>query len=74
VLYTDGLTDAYAPARIVTPADLASLLAPCAGGSAGEIAETLRRTTVAPGDDRPPRDDILIVVLRVVDAPVPAAA
>ena len=37
VLYTDGLTDAYAPARIFTPADLVAALAPCGGLPAADI-------------------------------------
>lgn len=74
ILYTDGLTDAFAPARIVSSADLAAVLAPCAGAGAGEIAETLRRTTVGRENGRTPRDDILIVVLRIADAPARATA
>ena len=74
VLYTDGLTDAYAPARLVSSADLAAVLEKCGGAGAEEIAETLRRTTVAPEERRPPRDDILVVVLRVADTPASVTA
>ena len=44
VLYTDGLTDAYAPERIVTPADLAAALERCHGRPAAEITRARRRS------------------------------
>ncbi|HEX2124937.1 MAG TPA: MASE1 domain-containing protein [Thermoleophilaceae bacterium] len=69
VLYTDGLTDAYAPERIVTTDDLAAMLEECRGQPASEIA---RRFTESVLDDRgrEPRDDIALLVLRI--PPVPA--
>jgi integral membrane sensor domain MASE1/anti-sigma regulatory factor (Ser/Thr protein kinase) len=68
VLYTDGLTDAYAPARIVSSADLTSILESCAGRSAPEIAAGLQGALLdtAAGE---PRDDIALFVLRI---PLPA--
>lgn len=66
VLYTDGLTDAYAPSRIVTPAELAAILASCAGRGAREIANAIKAALL----DRieiAPRDDIALLVLRVRD-------
>ncbi len=64
VLYTDGLTDAYAPGRIVTRASLIAALQSCAGRSATEIAGQLHE--VALGSIRTePRDDIVLLVLRV---------
>ncbi|MEA2426134.1 MAG: hypothetical protein QOH13_2544 [Thermoleophilaceae bacterium] len=64
VLYTDGLTDANAPARMLSEADLLAALRDCAGMSAGEIAA--RMESVALGDsDAEPRDDIAIVVAKI---------
>jgi serine phosphatase RsbU (regulator of sigma subunit) len=66
LLYTDGLTDAYAPAHTVALADLESLLGSCAGLSAGEIAERVSRAVLDLAQSEP-RDDIALVVLRIVD-------
>jgi integral membrane sensor domain MASE1/anti-sigma regulatory factor (Ser/Thr protein kinase) len=68
VLYTDGLTDAFAPERIVTHADLTTALAPLAGKSAPEIAREVARKLLG-GNEHEPRDDIALLVLRI-----PAAA
>jgi integral membrane sensor domain MASE1 len=68
LFYTDGLTDAYAPAHTLAPADLEALLGSCASMSADEIAERVSRAVT--DDSRPgfePRDDIALVVLRIVD-------
>jgi integral membrane sensor domain MASE1/anti-sigma regulatory factor (Ser/Thr protein kinase) len=70
VLYTDGLTDAFAPERIVTQADLASALAALAGRSAPEIAREVARTLLG-GGEHEPRDDVALLVLRV-PAGIPA--
>jgi serine phosphatase RsbU (regulator of sigma subunit) len=64
VMYTDGLTDAGAPDRILGPEDIASCLTGAGGRGVQELigaAESLAR------DDRgtPPRDDIAILALRV---------
>jgi integral membrane sensor domain MASE1 len=66
LLYTDGLTDAYAPAHMLAPADIESMLAACAGLSAGEVAERLYSAVLDLGRSEP-RDDIALVVLRIVD-------
>jgi PAS domain S-box-containing protein len=64
VLYTDGLTDAYAPDRMLVEADLLAALQDCAGLSAGEVALHIER--VALGDNGgEPRDDIAILVARI---------
>jgi integral membrane sensor domain MASE1 len=64
LLYTDGLTDAYAPERIVSQAELAAALESCAGMSAAGIASGIQEV-VLDGGDRGPRDDITILVLRI---------
>ena len=75
VLYTDGVTDAQAPARILSQADLAEVLRDCGGHDAAAIAECVERAATAPNGngngDEPvePRDDVAILVLRVVSAP-----
>jgi serine phosphatase RsbU (regulator of sigma subunit)/integral membrane sensor domain MASE1/anti-sigma regulatory factor (Ser/Thr protein kinase) len=68
VLYTDGLTDAYAPQRVVTAEDLVSVLETCAGASAPEIAQGIR-AAVLDGNRSEPRDDIALLVLRLPDRP-----
>jgi integral membrane sensor domain MASE1 len=66
LLYTDGLTDAYAPAHTLVPADVESLLGSCAGFSADKTAQHIYSTVLElrPSD---PRDDIALVVLRIAD-------
>jgi integral membrane sensor domain MASE1 len=64
VLYTDGLTDAYAPGRIVRRASLVAALESCAGRSASEIASDLQGAVLAPGEAEP-RDDVVLLVLRI---------
>jgi integral membrane sensor domain MASE1 len=66
LLYTDGLTDAYAPAHTLETADVESLLGSCAGLSAGEIAERVSRAVLDLGRSEP-RDDIALVVLRIAE-------
>jgi integral membrane sensor domain MASE1 len=66
LLYTDGLTDAFAPAHTLSPADVESLLGSCAGMSADEIAEHMSRAVLGLSRSDP-RDDIALVVLRIVD-------
>jgi hypothetical protein len=64
VLYTDGVTDAAAPDRILTPAALVDAVGSTAGLAADEIAErTLGAALNGAGAD--PRDDIAIMVLKV---------
>jgi serine phosphatase RsbU (regulator of sigma subunit) len=64
VLYTDGLTEAYAPADTASRAHLQSLLRSHASASSEEIAEDIFRAMLA-GHSTEPRDDIALVVLRV---------
>jgi serine phosphatase RsbU (regulator of sigma subunit) len=64
MLYTDGVTDAYAPDRILDDHDLASLLASCAGRSASEIVDQIQHAALD-DDGRQPRDDVALVVVRV---------
>ena len=64
LLYTDGLTDAYAPDRIVTQEELVAALERCAGRQAEGIASAVQ-DVVLNGGDRGPRDDITVLVLRV---------
>jgi serine phosphatase RsbU (regulator of sigma subunit) len=64
VLYTDGLTDAYAPGRIVKRAGLVAALESCARSSATEIASGLQDAVLGGGAGEP-RDDIVLLVLRV---------
>jgi len=68
VLYTDGLTDAYAPQRSLTQADLAEMLVASAGRPASQIARDLARAALGKSDAQP-RDDIALLVLGI-----PAAA
>jgi integral membrane sensor domain MASE1 len=64
LIYTDGLTDAYAPRRIATEDDLAAVLIPLVGLPAEQIAMQVTRAMLPEGWGRP-RDDILLFVLRV---------
>ncbi len=70
VLYTDGLTDAYAPRRSVTPADVEAALRPHGGRPASEITSAVTRTLLGV-DGEQPRDDIALLVLRVPPTAVP---
>jgi serine phosphatase RsbU (regulator of sigma subunit) len=67
VLYTDGVTDAGAPQRIWTAAELSDEVGSTDGLHADEIAERMLRSVLdgIPGE---PRDDIAIVVLKVPEA------
>jgi PAS domain S-box-containing protein len=64
VLYTDGLTDAYAPDRMLVESDLLAALRDCAGLSAAEVAQHLERVALG-SNGAEPRDDIAILVARV---------
>jgi integral membrane sensor domain MASE1 len=64
MLYTDGLTDAYAPDRSLDVDDLALVLASCTGRSASEIADRIERAALD-DDTRQPRDDVALVVVRL---------
>lgn len=62
VLYTDGLTDAHAPGRILSEADLCELLAAGHGRPADELAAFLEQSAT---DGRDVRDDIALLVIEV---------
>lgn len=64
VLYTDGVTDAQAPERILGPEELAAVLVACQGCGAAESAQRLEQEAAGP-DGRDPRDDIAILVARM---------
>lgn len=63
VTYTDGLTDAAAPARTWSPEDVASALAALHGENAVTIAQRL--VDAAIGDVTSPRDDVALLALRM---------
>jgi PAS domain S-box-containing protein len=66
VLYTDGVTDAHAPGRILSQADLAEVLRACEDHSAAALAECVERAATGDGGDGEPRDDVAILVLRML--------
>jgi Stage II sporulation protein E (SpoIIE) len=49
VLFTDGLREAFAPDRIVTPPQLAAALASCVGATAGGIAREIGERLIEDG-------------------------
>jgi integral membrane sensor domain MASE1/serine phosphatase RsbU (regulator of sigma subunit) len=65
LLYTDGLTDAYAPDRIVGQDELMAALQHSAGAKAAEIAARVQSVALDGRRDGGPRDDITVLVLRV---------
>lgn len=65
LLYTDGLTDARAPAEILDEEALVELLVQAAGLRGPELAAYLERSATAEQD---PRDDIALLVLDRVAA------
>jgi PAS domain S-box-containing protein len=67
VLYTDGVTDAGAPARVLTAPELTASIGAPAGLGADEIAERMLRAALATIDGEP-RDDIAIIVVKVPEA------
>ncbi|HEX3263516.1 MAG TPA: MASE1 domain-containing protein [Solirubrobacterales bacterium] len=64
LLYTDGLTDAYAPQRVVSVEELVTALTSCAGRPAADIAADVQRVALDGGGDGA-RDDVTVLVLRV---------
>ena len=62
VFYTDGVTDAHAPERLLSHDALSAALAECKGQSPAEVASHLE-TLALGGIEGPPRDDIAIVVV-----------
>jgi PAS domain S-box-containing protein len=73
VFYTDGVTEAGAPRRILDPDALESLVASCHGLEPAALASRIERSAVeATGGDL--RDDIAILVARVRPAELGTAA
>jgi PAS domain S-box-containing protein len=64
VLYTDGLTDAAAPARVLGADELLAILGECAGMTPQQIVAHLQARAVGSVE---PRDDIALIVLQVSD-------
>jgi integral membrane sensor domain MASE1/serine phosphatase RsbU (regulator of sigma subunit) len=64
LLYTDGLTEAYAPAYTSVRPDIHSLLQANLGSNANEIAEDVYRRMLDFGPSEP-RDDVALVVVRI---------
>jgi serine phosphatase RsbU (regulator of sigma subunit) len=64
VLYTDGVTDSAAPARVLDAASLAAAVGPASSLDADEIAERVMNAALT-GAGEEPRDDIAILVLKV---------
>ncbi len=67
LLYTDGLTDARAPGRFMSDADLAELLARGHGLNVEQLAEFVEDGATA---GQAPRDDIAILVVQFAGVPV----
>jgi serine phosphatase RsbU (regulator of sigma subunit) len=63
VLYTDGITEARAPERVLEPEDLHGALAGAPGDSAQRIVEHLAALAMGK-EGTPPRDDIAVLALR----------
>jgi serine phosphatase RsbU (regulator of sigma subunit)/PAS domain-containing protein len=63
VLYTDGITDARAPERVIEPQQLHDALHAIPAGSAQRIVEQLAALAVGK-EGTPPRDDIALLALR----------
>jgi PAS domain S-box-containing protein len=61
MLYTDGLTDAQAPAHVLSEADVIGLLARGHGLPAPELATALEASATAGGEHR---DDIALLVIQ----------
>ncbi len=68
VFYTDGLLDAYAPARALSEAALVALVDSCAGLSAAGIAERIQTVALDLAGTEP-RDDVALLVLRAETEP-----
>jgi PAS domain S-box-containing protein len=70
IMYTDGLTDAGAPERILDEAQLMEILADAHELEGEALAHHLERRAAAGGD---PRDDIAILLVEHLPALAPAA-
>ena len=67
LFYTDGLTDVRGPSGMFGEERLVSLLGQCRGLGAEEVAARLESEVLA-FQRGEPRDDLALVVLRVVEA------
>jgi serine phosphatase RsbU (regulator of sigma subunit)/PAS domain-containing protein len=63
VLFTDGITDARAPERVLEPEQLHDALRTIPAGSAQRVVEQLAAFAVGK-EGTPPRDDIAVLALR----------
>jgi serine phosphatase RsbU (regulator of sigma subunit)/PAS domain-containing protein len=63
VLYTDGITEARAPKRLLEPEDLHRALSAIRADSSEGIVEELAAVALG-GEEMPPRDDIAVLALR----------
>jgi PAS domain S-box-containing protein len=74
VLWTDGLTEAGAPHRLLTQADVAAMVSRQRGAEPAALIRGLERDALS-GVEGPPRDDLAIIALRVGEPPAaePAA-
>jgi PAS domain S-box-containing protein len=68
MLYTDGITEAGAPTRLLEAPDLLALAGRCTPGAPAEVAACLEAEAVELSGGNP-HDDIAIVVLRVGSSP-----
>jgi serine phosphatase RsbU (regulator of sigma subunit) len=68
VAYTDGLPEAHAPERILTPEGLAALASDCAPQPLGAFLRALESAALGSSIE-PVRDDIATLALAVVPAP-----
>jgi len=64
LFYTDGLTDADAPRRVVAVPELEAVLRRCAARRPRDVIAALEQSLLPTGG-REPRDDVALVVLRV---------
>jgi serine phosphatase RsbU (regulator of sigma subunit) len=62
LLYSDGLLEAHAPARLIDPRDLPALLSPLGRLELGQVLDSVRSRLVGGPGDR--RDDLAILAAR----------
>ena len=71
VLFTDGVTEARAPKRVFGTTDLAGFVGVHEPLRAAAIAERIERGALSAQAEEP-RDDVAIVVLKVISPGAPA--
>jgi integral membrane sensor domain MASE1 len=64
LFYTDGLTDAYAPRRVIQPSELQAVLGACANSTPSQMLNLIQRELLQ-SEDSEPRDDIAMVALQL---------